>query len=104
MLYSIPLVYLFFGFNWIFYVCCTHLFFLVFFFFQAEDGIRDLTVTGVQTCALPIRTPNSLAPRARATWSEVPTQSLSKSTRVTRPTLSGIHCANFFAASTVSPP
>src|SRR5256886_12673440 len=28
--------------------------FLVFFFFQAEDGIRDLTVTGVQTCALPI--------------------------------------------------
>src|SRR2546430_2788975 len=29
-------------------------FFLYFFFFQAEDGIRDLTVTGVQTCALPI--------------------------------------------------
>src|SRR5256886_10263742 len=27
-----------------------------FFFFQAEDGIRDLTVTGVQTCALPIYT------------------------------------------------
>src|SRR5216683_6488801 len=26
----------------------------VFFFFQAEDGIRDLIVTGVQTCALPI--------------------------------------------------
>src|SRR2546427_4718672 len=26
----------------------------MFFFFQAEDGIRDLTVTGVQTCALPI--------------------------------------------------
>src|SRR6266705_4512759 len=25
-----------------------------FFFFQAEDGIRDRTVTGVQTCALPI--------------------------------------------------
>src|SRR5688572_31681176 len=30
------------------------IFFVVFFFFQAEDGIRDLTVTGVQTCALPI--------------------------------------------------
>src|SRR2546430_8388505 len=29
---------------------------LFFFFFQAEDGIRDLTVTGVQTCALPIST------------------------------------------------
>src|SRR6266436_2298624 len=28
--------------------------FLVFFFFQAEDGIRDVAVTGVQTCALPI--------------------------------------------------
>src|SRR2546430_8409419 len=31
--------------------------FLVF-FFQAEDGIRDLTVTGVQTCALPISSAN----------------------------------------------
>src|SRR5258706_10790463 len=28
--------------------------FFVFFFFQAEDGIRDWSVTGVQTCALPI--------------------------------------------------
>ena len=28
--------------------------FVVFFFFQAEDGIRDWSVTGVQTCALPI--------------------------------------------------
>src|SRR5260370_31790514 len=27
---------------------------LLFFFFQAEDGIRDSSVTGVQTCALPI--------------------------------------------------
>src|SRR5262249_57039920 len=27
---------------------------LCFFFFQAEDGIRDWSVTGVQTCALPI--------------------------------------------------
>src|SRR5205807_6497699 len=30
------------------------IFFFVFFFFQAEDGIRDYKVTGVQTCALPI--------------------------------------------------
>src|SRR5258707_829092 len=29
-------------------------FLLLFFFFQAEDGIRDIGVTGVQTCALPI--------------------------------------------------
>src|SRR2546422_515386 len=28
--------------------------FCFFFFFQAEDGIRDVAVTGVQTCALPI--------------------------------------------------
>ena len=29
---------------------------IFFFFFQAEDGIRDIGVTGVQTCALPILT------------------------------------------------
>src|SRR5437016_10365838 len=35
---------------WIFYVASR----LILFFFQAEDGIRDWSVTGVQTCALPI--------------------------------------------------
>src|SRR3989475_4731311 len=36
-------------------MCSMHIRCVVlFFFFQAEDGIRDLTVTGVQTCALPI--------------------------------------------------
>src|SRR5690349_25138722 len=35
---------------------------MFFFFFQAEDGIRDLYVTGVQTCALPI----SAAPPSRS--------------------------------------
>src|SRR5256886_10732942 len=38
-------------------LCLTvnpHYYIVLFFFFQAEDGIRDLTVTGVQTCALPI--------------------------------------------------
>src|SRR6266542_3701723 len=34
----------------------------VFFFFQAEDGIRDATVTGVQTCALPISWGQRAAP------------------------------------------
>src|SRR5687767_15244788 len=36
---------------------------IFFFFFQAEDGIRDKLVTGVQTCALPIslNSANSLA-------------------------------------------
>src|SRR3989442_5192496 len=33
----------------------------VFFFFQAEDGIRDADVTGVQTCALPISHATGLA-------------------------------------------
>src|SRR6266496_5783259 len=37
-----------------FYLLCIDTLSFVFFFFQAEDGIRDLYVTGVQTCALPI--------------------------------------------------
>src|SRR5947209_19649176 len=40
--------------------------FWVFFFFQAEDGIRDIGVTGVQTCALPISTPSTGPPRPRS--------------------------------------
>src|SRR3712207_8697220 len=43
-----------------------------FFFFQAEDGIRDIGVTGVQTCALPILTMfmglQSLAYYVTLTW------------------------------------
>src|SRR2546430_13645020 len=35
------------------------------FFFQAEDGIRDLTVTGVQTCALPILSMTEMTPGER---------------------------------------
>src|SRR2546422_5055989 len=35
----------------------------IFFFFQAEDGIRDVAVTGVQTCALPIYLPTLLRPQ-----------------------------------------
>src|SRR5690606_39364777 len=43
----------------------------IFFFFQAEDGIRDFHVTGVQTCALPIWRPadhrgTKLRPRGMA--------------------------------------
>src|SRR2546430_12427150 len=40
-------------------LCCSSSDSFNFFFFQAEDGIRDLTVTGVQTCALPICPPRS---------------------------------------------
>src|SRR5205807_6437701 len=43
----------FFFFFFVFFFLVFFLFFF-FFFFQAEDGIRDYKVTGVQTCALPI--------------------------------------------------
>src|SRR6266436_592028 len=50
--------------------------FFFFFFFQAEDGIRDVAVTGVQTCALPIlsifildrQTTSAALPDRRALW------------------------------------
>src|SRR2546425_9849982 len=41
---------------------CTNYYF--FFFFQAEDGIRDKLVTGVQTCALPIFDPDRRGERS----------------------------------------
>src|SRR5271168_1470020 len=41
------------------------LYVFLFFFFQAEDGIRDRTVTGVQTCALPIWLRNPWGTRPR---------------------------------------
>src|SRR5438445_2182342 len=37
-----------------FFLFVLFIFIYFFFFFQAEDGIRDIGVTGVQTCALPI--------------------------------------------------
>src|SRR2546426_5049200 len=48
-------------------------YFFFFFFFQAEDGIRDYKVTGVQTCALPISYESGrrgTVGRAGATWPE----------------------------------
>src|SRR5687768_17691612 len=55
-IHMINLTSIFFFFFLILFFC----FFSFFFFFQAEDGIRDVAVTGVQTCALPI----SLDPRS----------------------------------------
>src|SRR5437773_8037064 len=45
----------------------------IFFFFQAEDGIRDRDVTGVQTCALPISGWRvfGTGTRPRACWHEI---------------------------------
>src|SRR6266436_10147680 len=37
----------------------------LYFFFQAEDGIRDVAVTGVQTCALPISPASAQSPQVR---------------------------------------
>src|SRR5207248_7935848 len=51
-----------------------------FFFFQAEDGIRDRTVTGVQTCALPISPAAALAHAPRATPRSVRESSGGRST------------------------
>src|SRR5690554_557488 len=44
----------FFHLDFFFFFFYYSYFFFFFFFFQAEDGIRDADVTGVQTCALPI--------------------------------------------------
>src|SRR5215469_16047880 len=58
------------------FIFCVDLIFRLLFFCQAEDGIRDLYVTGVQTCALPICAPWWRPPRsswgstlARWSWS-----------------------------------
>src|SRR2546429_6835691 len=60
---------------------------VIVFFFQAEDGIRDVAVTGVQTCALPIssacwtaRTATSRAPRSCLAFTATPSAGRSKST------------------------
>src|SRR5207253_7446710 len=45
--------------------------FIICFFFQAEDGIRDGHVTGVQTCALPISNDGAEAVTAEAVSSEI---------------------------------
>src|SRR3712207_8620545 len=57
---------------------------IVCFFFQAEDGIRDIGVTGVQTCALPISaawTPNGF--RAEGKFSIGPGMSASETIHTT---------------------
>src|SRR6185369_6800202 len=70
--------YVFFFFFVIFFV------FLCFFFFQAEDGIRDSSVTGVQTCALPIWA-GVLPPAEFARWSVEPTRRIVEGVRAKVP-------------------
>src|SRR5256885_13275119 len=76
-------------------IVVTEAFYVRFFFFQAEDGIRDYKVTGVQTCALPISIALASLPTPRAassagtgfclasataftTWASVPASSLGR--------------------------
>src|SRR5205807_6542524 len=56
----------------------------LFFFFQAEDGIRDYKVTGVQTCALPISPPRRRSSVTRARRSQA---------MISRPRSPGAACA-----------
>src|SRR5699024_11901131 len=64
------------------------------FFFQAEDGIRDRNVTGVQTCALPIS--SSCSPRYSSDWVMMysrSTSSRSGGSMITAPAIPAAMCA-----------
>src|SRR3712207_1530333 len=50
---------------------CLSVIYRLLFFFQAEDGIRDIGVTGVQTCALPIFVELIAKPNARIRYSTI---------------------------------
>src|SRR5688572_31106137 len=56
-----------------------------FFFFQAEDGIRDLTVTGVQTCALPIFSARTRSRSAMTTLGKITNTGKSAAARLAPP-------------------
>src|SRR6266567_1225117 len=72
-----------------------------FFFFQAEDGIRDLTVTGVQTCALPIctRTLGGVVRSRNAAMTSVPLMLVSSRSSTTT---SGLCCSTSLTTSVPS--
>src|SRR5579859_2525691 len=80
-----------------------------FFFFQAEDGIRDLTVTGVQTCALPILTvtrlvaPSPSAAMARASsWQRSASVAAKASYSAPLPSMGGFPANPLASTKTVS--
>src|SRR2546429_5327767 len=81
--------------------CCFH---SLFFFFQAEDGIRDVAVTGVQTCALPIsggvRRIASHPPSGLKANDWIPSTVVSSPVaRLRRPILLGMGFLSFFSFS-----
>src|SRR5256885_11313731 len=67
--------------SYVWYACSMRILYLFFFFFfQAEDGIRDYKVTGVQTCALPIctsMTPKLFTPEPKKTGVSLPARKAS---------------------------
>src|SRR3712207_8979301 len=76
---------------------------MYFFFFQAEDGIRDIGVTGVQTCALPISSNN----RGSRRWTEAARRVLrsgSLAVKALRGTVRGVHAARTPTNSRSRPP
>src|SRR2546430_168218 len=82
----------------IMHVACTPLFF---FFFQAEDGIRDLTVTGVQTCALPISS-SSMCKTSRQLYSPTFIRSCTVRGRPTDAPLKNAPLSRYFLSKTLS--
>src|SRR5947208_6976414 len=73
------------GFSFFLFTSFIWLLFFSFFFFQAEDGIRDDLVTGVQTCALPILIVVAAATAAgAASWLLVERVMLARATRLAR--------------------
>src|SRR5437588_10607913 len=97
-----------------YYVCLMFLFFILlhfvlfFFFFQAEDGIRDHCVTGVQTCALPISAaPAGTRTRLRSTCSlllkSASAARLSRPSRVRSWVVKTMCAASSFSRSRLSP-
>src|SRR5256885_12984227 len=71
----------------------VNLYTVFFFFFQAEDGIRDYKVTGVQTCALPISTSSANRRETRRDAIAAPSQA-GQSTK---------HCEHLETARTATP-
>src|SRR5207302_2312786 len=76
----------------------------VLFFFQAEDGIRDFHVTGVQTCALPILAARSSMTVAPAAVIELRAAIAARSNGSGRHRASSCHCCARLRASARAPP
>src|SRR5687767_15182996 len=95
--------FIFFLFCFYFYFFCFIVFFVFFFFFffQAEDGIRDKLVTGVQTCALPIlRSTRPRSSHARASSWRRARLAVTPPDAVTQQTFSRPAARSVFATST----